>query len=117
MRVSSFKENCDCSGKCLRSVRLSVEPSAHELVADGTELRTPHLPCRIPSVTLAWIVLGFVLVVAFVLWRLLMTAARWGREMIELQEHGIEVTGVVLKKVTYRARGGHSRYLRYEYVD
>jgi len=75
------------------------------------------LPCRIPFVTLAWIVLGFVLVVAFVLWRLLMTAARWSREMIELQEHGIEVTGVVLNKVTYRARGGHSRYLRYEYVD
>ena len=67
--------------------------------------------------TLAWIVIGFVLVVAFVFWRLLMTTARWGREMLELQEHGIEATGVVLKKVTSRARGGHSRYIRYEYVD
>ncbi|HEX6975253.1 MAG TPA: hypothetical protein VF147_12695, partial [Vicinamibacterales bacterium] len=54
----------------------------------------------------------------FIFWRLVTTAARWGREFIELGEHGVVTTGKVLRKVREsRRHGGENRYLRYEYVD
>jgi hypothetical protein len=69
-------------------------------------------------VTLIWIVLAVVLVSAFIFWRLLATAVRWGQEYTELREHGVVTTGRVLRKVVESSRhGAGSRYLRYEYVD
>ena len=49
---------------------------------------------------------------------LLRTAARWSRELAELEQHGVETTGTVLRKITYHTRGGgRSRYIRYTYTD
>jgi hypothetical protein len=64
-----------------------------------------------------WVALAAILFVAAILGGLISVAARWGRELLELQQHGVETTGVVIDKVRYRQRGAESRYLRYEYVD
>jgi hypothetical protein len=48
---------------------------------------------------------------------LLRVARRWGEEAIELQRHGIEVTGTVIEKRSYRSRRQQSTHIRYEYVD
>jgi hypothetical protein len=48
---------------------------------------------------------------------LLRVARRWGEEAIELQWHGVEVTGTILEKRSYRSRRQQSTHIRYEYVD
>lgn len=49
--------------------------------------------------------------------RLAMTAVRWSRELKELEQHGVETTGTVVRKVSYNTKGGRSRYIRYAYRD
>jgi hypothetical protein len=44
-------------------------------------------------------------------------AIRWGTEFTELQQFGVETTGTVLKKISFKARPGPARFLRYEYHD
>ena len=48
---------------------------------------------------------------------LLRVAAKWGTEALELQQHGVDVTGRVLEKRSYRRRGVMSSHIRYEYTD
>ena len=64
-----------------------------------------------------WILLAAVLFIGFVLAGVLAKAVQWGREFKELQEAGVETTGVVTRKVRYRRRGTETRYIRYEYRD
>lgn len=58
-----------------------------------------------------------IVVMAAVFARLLTTAVRWSRELKELEQHGRETTGTVVRKVSYSTRGGRSRYIRYAYRD
>lgn len=63
------------------------------------------------------LLLGIV-VIAAVFARLLMTAVRWSHELKELEQHGVQTTGTVVRKVSYSTRGGgRSRYIRYAYRD
>ena len=67
--------------------------------------------------SLLWVVLIGLVVCAVVAARLFAVAARWGRELQELKECGVETTGTVVRKVTFNTKGGRSRYIRYEYLD
>lgn len=67
--------------------------------------------------SLFWTFLIVILAVAAVAARLLSVAARWGREMKELEAHGVATVGTVVRKLSYNSRGGRSRYLRYAYND
>ena len=67
--------------------------------------------------TLLWLFIGIVVLMALTFAGLLRVAARWGREMIELQQYGVEVTGLVLEKREYRSSRKQGRYIRYEYTD
>ena len=64
-----------------------------------------------------WLLLVALLVMVLVFAGLLRVAVRWGRELAELQQYGIEATGTVLEKRESRNRGHTNRYIRYEYVD
>jgi hypothetical protein len=64
-----------------------------------------------------WAVLGFLFIGVLGFAGLIRTAARWGTELIELQQFGVATTGVVLKKVSYNTKGGQSRSVQYEYRD
>lgn len=66
---------------------------------------------------LVWVLLGALLLMLLVFAGLLRVAARWGRELMELQQFGIEATGTVIEKREYRNRGHINRYIRYEYTD
>ena len=63
------------------------------------------------------IILVIVLVCALTFFGLLRAAANWGREAIELQQYGVETTGLVIEKRSYRRRGAQSTHIRYEYTD
>lgn len=47
----------------------------------------------------------------------LRVAVGWGRELIELQRYGREVTGRVVERRQTRRRGNTSAWIRYDYVD
>lgn len=65
-----------------------------------------------------WFLLIALLIVIAVGVGLLRTAVRWGHELKELEQHGVETTGTVLRKISYHTRGGgRSRYIRYGYTD
>lgn len=67
---------------------------------------------------LAWFVGISLLIVIAVGVGLLRTAVRWGHELKELEQHGVETTGTVVRKISYHTRGGgRSRYIRYAYTD
>ena len=67
--------------------------------------------------SLLWIVLILILVVVSVGAGLLMTAVRWGNELKELDQYGVETSGTVVRKLSYNTKGGQSRYIRYAYAD
>ena len=68
--------------------------------------------------TLLWIFLACILAGLAAFAKLLWVAVRWGREMIELQEHGVDTQGLVLAKVERRStRSGAGRQIKYEYSD
>lgn len=50
----------------------------------------------------------------FIAWRV---AVGWSRELLELQQYGIEATGRVTEKRQQRRRGVTSTWIRYEYQD
>jgi hypothetical protein len=68
-------------------------------------------------VSLVWVFLLGLLFILAAGARLLMTARRWSREIKELQQHGVETAGTVVRKISYNTRGGRSRYIRYAYRD
>lgn len=64
-----------------------------------------------------WIILAFVAVMAIAGALALRVAVSWGRELLELQQYGTEVTGRVLEKRQRRQRHTTSTWIRYEYAD
>jgi hypothetical protein len=66
---------------------------------------------------LIWVALAGIGIGVVVFAGLLRTAVRWGNEMIELKQFGVETTGTVLKKRSHASKTGHSRSLQYEYRD
>ena len=66
---------------------------------------------------LFWFALALLVVGTVVFAVLIRTAVRWGQELAELQQFGVETTGTVLKKTTSRTKSGLSRSLKYEYRD
>lgn len=67
--------------------------------------------------TLLWILLAVLLLCLIVFAGLLRVAMRWGHEAAELQQYGVEVSGVVVEKRSIQRRGARSTHIRYEYVD
>jgi hypothetical protein len=63
------------------------------------------------------IALAVVLLCAAIFVSLLRVAASWGRDAIELRQHGVEVTGTVVEKRSYNTRRSASTHIRYEYTD
>ena len=66
---------------------------------------------------LFWVALALLVVGAVVFAGLIRTAVRWGQELAELQQFGVETTGTVLRKTASRTKSGLSRSLKYEYRD
>lgn len=64
-----------------------------------------------------WILLVLVLLVLAICAGLLSMASRWGRQDLELQQFGVEVSGTVTEKRSVQRRGQQSTHIRYEYVD
>ena len=67
--------------------------------------------------TLLWIFLAVVLLLALALGGTLLVAIRWGRDWQELKAHGVETSGTVLEKRSVRSSRQQSTHIRYEYVD
>jgi hypothetical protein len=65
----------------------------------------------------SWIALTIMAGGALAFIGLIRTAVRWGNELIELQQFGVETTGTVLRKRSYKAKGAQSRSVKYEYRD
>ncbi len=66
---------------------------------------------------LIWIALAAIVIGALVFVGLIRTAVRWGTELVELRNFGVETTGTVVKKISYATKTGHSRSLKYAYDD
>ena len=66
---------------------------------------------------LIWIALATIVVGALVFVGLIRTAVRWGNELVELKQFGVETSGTVLRKISHQTKGGHSRSVKYEYRD
>jgi hypothetical protein len=66
---------------------------------------------------LIWIALGTILIAVLAFTALIRTAVRWGNQLVELKQFGVETSGTVLRKISYKTKAGHSRSVTYEYRD
>jgi hypothetical protein len=66
---------------------------------------------------LFWVAFALIVLGAFAFIGLIRKAIRWGNELVELQQFGVETTGTVLRKISYHAKSGPSRFVQYEYRD
>ncbi len=68
--------------------------------------------------TIAFIgMLLFVLLMGIGMTLMLRTAVNWSKELLELEQYGVEATGRVIEKRQTSRRGSTTRWIRYEYVD
>jgi hypothetical protein len=66
---------------------------------------------------LSFFALAVVVVMALAFTAAIRTVIRWGNEVVELQQFGVETTGTVLHKSSSRTQKALRHFVRYEYRD